>query len=203
MRRRPVLFLLAVALAVPTVVACSACRASDSEPIPADRRVIPLTPTDNDATKEFEVRIKSYLEVHRRLEATLPKLSKESTPKQVDDSQRALGALIQAERKGAKRGEFFTPGMVDLVQRTMKQVLSGPDAKTIRASIMDENPGVPNLSVNDRYPDSIPLSTMPPQVLEPLPKLDEDLEYRFIGKRLVLLDTHAHLVLDFTDDVLS
>jgi hypothetical protein len=190
-------------LAVPTVVACVACRASDAEPIPAERRVVPLTPTDTEATKEFEARVKSYLELHRRLEATLPKLSKESTPQQVDDSQRALGALIQAERQGAKQGEFFTPGMVDLVKRTMREVLSGPDAKTIRASIMDENPGVPNLSVNDRYPDTVPLSTMPPQVLRPLPVLEEDLEYRFIGKRLVLLDTHAHLVLDFTDDVLS
>jgi hypothetical protein len=28
------------------------------------------------------------------------------------------------------------------------------------------------------------------------------MEYRFIGKRLVLLDTHAHIVVDFTGDVL-
>jgi len=61
---------------------------------------------------------------------------------------------------------------------------------------------VPNLKVNDRYPDNIPLSTMPPQVLEPLPKLDEEMEYRFLGKHLVLLDTHAHLVVDFTGNVL-
>jgi hypothetical protein len=63
-------------------------------------------------------------------------------------------------------------------------------------------PALPNLNVNDRYPDSVPLSTMPPQVLESLPKLDEDIEYRFIGERLVLMDAHAHIVIDFTDDVL-
>jgi len=72
----------------------------------------------------------------------------------------------------------------------------------MKASIMDENPGVPDLRVNDRYPDSVPLSTMPPQVLESLPRLDEDIEYRFIGERLVLMDAHAHLVIDFTENVL-
>ena len=202
MPRRPVLSLLAVVLAVPTVVVCSACRASDPEPIPVERRVIPLTPTDTQATQEFEARLATYLEMHRKLEATLPALSKESTPEQVDQNQRALGILIKAERADAKQGEFFSPGMQDLVKRTLQEVLGGPDGKTIRASIMDENPGVPNLSVNDRYPDSVPLSTMPPQVLGPLPKLQEDLEYRFIGERLVLLDAHAHIILDYTGDVL-
>ena len=67
---------------------------------------------------------------------------------------------------------------------------------------MDENPGVPTLRVNDRYPDAIPLSTMPPQVLKALPPLEEDLEYRFVGERLVLMDAHAHIIVDFTDDVL-
>ena len=33
---------------------------------------------------------------------------------------------------------------------------------------------------------------MPPQVLAALPKLPEDIEYRFIGDRLILLDVHAH-----------
>ncbi len=92
--------------------------------------------------------------------------------------------------------------MQALVKRTLAAVLVGPDGKLIRASIMDENPGVPDLIVNDRFPDAMPLSTMPPQVLKTLPKLEEDLEYRFIGERLVLMDAHAHNIIDFTDDVL-
>ena len=56
--------------------------------------------------------------------------------------------------------------------------------------------------VNKRYPDTVPLSTMPPEVLQTLPKLSEDMEYRFIGDRLILLDTHAHLIVDYIDDVL-
>jgi hypothetical protein len=43
---------------------------------------------------------------------------------------------------------------------------------------------------------------MPPQLLASLPKLPEALEYRFIGDRLILLDVHAHLVVDFIERAL-
>ena len=70
---------------------------------------------------------------------------------------------------------------------------------------MDENQASPSavkLIVNSRYPDTVPLTTVPPQVLQTLPKLTEDLEYRFIGDSLILLDTHAHVIADFIEDVL-
>ncbi len=67
---------------------------------------------------------------------------------------------------------------------------------------MDENPVGLTLAVNGRYPDTVPLSSVPPQVLQTLPKLSEDLEYRFVGDRLILLDTHAHVIADFIDDAL-
>ena len=49
---------------------------------------------------------------------------------------------------------------------------------------------------------ALPLSTMPLQVLTALPKLEEGLEYRFAGDRLILMDTHANLIIDFTGNVL-
>jgi hypothetical protein len=70
---------------------------------------------------------------------------------------------------------------------------------------MDENPVSPaslKLAVNSRYPDVVPLTTIPPQVLQTLPELTEDLEYRFVGDWLILLDTHAHIVSDFIEDAL-
>jgi hypothetical protein len=75
----------------------------------------------------------------------------------------------------------------------------------LKASIMDENPVTPaaiKLTVNSRYPDTVPLTTVPPQVLQTMPKLTEDLEYRFIGDWLILLDVHAHVIADFIEDVL-
>ena len=67
---------------------------------------------------------------------------------------------------------------------------------------MDENPGRLSLHINARYPESVPVSTVPPQVLQALPKLPEDLEYRFIGDRLILHDIHAHIIVDIIDDAI-
>jgi hypothetical protein len=163
---------------------------------------IELSASEHRATEDFASHVRQYRALQEKLAATLPKLPKSATPEQVDENQRALGVLIRSERAGAKRGEFLTPEMQALVKKILEEVLSGADGKTIKASIMDENPGVPTLRVNDRYPDAVPLSTMPPQVLKALPKLEEDLEYRFVGERLVLMDARAHIIVDFTDDVL-
>jgi hypothetical protein len=161
----------------------------------------PARPSEAQAIAAFETHVKEYVALHEKLEATLPRFHKRSTPEQVDKNQRALGDLIKAARRDARPGEFFTPGMQAFVRRILAEVLSGPDGKTVRSSIMDENPGLPRLVLNERYPSSIPLSTMPPQVLAPLPKLKGELEYRFIGSRLILVDTEADIILDFTDDV--
>jgi hypothetical protein len=40
---------------------------------------------------------------------------------------------------------------------------------------------------------------MPPQVLMALPKLSEELEYRFIQRALILFDPHAHIIADFME----
>lgn len=166
------------------------------------RSNIALTAPEKEAIEAFERRVKDYIVRHKKLAATLPKLPKKASPEQLHEHQRALGVLIQTSRAGATRGEFFTPDMMPVVTRTLGTVLAGPDGKAMKASIMYGNPDMPNLTVNDRYPDERTLSGMPPPVLKALPKLEEELEYRFVGHRLVLMDADAHIVVDFTDDVL-
>ena len=157
---------------------------------------------DARVAREFTARINEYMDLHKGLEARLPTLPKEATPEEIDKHQRALGRMIADARKGAKPGDIFTREMRALFRRYLAAVFSGPDAKQLRASIMDENPGPVKIAVNQRYPDQIPLATMPPQVLEWLPKMPEELEYRFIGRRLILLDVHAHMIVDFIEDAL-
>jgi hypothetical protein len=67
---------------------------------------------------------------------------------------------------------------------------------------MDENPVGVKVTVNGRYPDNVPISTVPPQVLQSLPRLSEDMEYRFVGDNLILLDAHAHIIADFIGEAL-
>lgn len=197
-----------------------ACAHADSAALPADRRPAarqpadqapavqkpakptqPLSSADTQALAEFNDRVKQYLAVHNRLEATLPDLPKEADPKAIDAHQRALEKLLRAERKYKDPGNIFTPEVQAYIRRVLAQVLAGKEGANLKGVIMDENPGKISLTVNSRYPDSVPLSTVPPQVLAALPKLPEDLEYRFIGDRLILLDVHAHTIADYMDNV--
>jgi hypothetical protein len=150
----------------------------------------------------FEARVRDYTALRKKQEATLPKLSKESTPEQIDRHQRALARLVQEARAGARPGDIFTPDVQAVVRRLMEQVFGGPDGAALKASIMDENPGVVRLTVNVRYPDTVPLSTVPPQVLQGLPELPEELEFRFIGRHLILMDEHAHIIVDLVENAL-
>ena len=85
------------------------------------------------------------------------------------------------------------------IRRQIAAGLGGPDGAAVRQSIMEDNPGKVKLQVNGRYPDGLPFTTMPTPVLAELPRLPDDVEYRFIGDRLILLDVHAQLVVDFMD----
>lgn len=162
----------------------------------------PRVNPDAKALSDFMNNVKHYVALHKKLEDTLPKLPKEATPQQIDQSQRALGRLMQQARAGAKPGDIFEKNARAVFRRLLLAVFSGPDAQQLKDSIMDENPGPIKLQVNGRYPDTIPLSTMPPQVLAFLPKLPEELEYRFIANRLILLDVHAHTIADYIENAL-
>ena len=184
------------------------CSGTSAPPQPADQAKAAVPGSANSAATQpvnadakamagFLDRVNSYAAMHQKLENTLPRLSKESTPEQIDTHQRALGKLIQDARRDANPGDLFTPDSQALIKQLMAKVVNGPDGSAIKASIMDENPGVPGLKVNDRYPDTVPVSTVPPRVLEGLPKLPEEMEFRFVGNDLILLDTHAHIIADF------
>ena len=113
--------------------------------------------------------------------------------------------LVRVARATAKPGDIFTPEARPVIKHLLANIFGGPDGRQLKASIRGEAPVDPvalRLTVNGRYPDTVPLSSVPPQVLQTLPKLTEDLEYRFVGDWLILLDTHAHVIADFIDNAL-
>ena len=65
-----------------------------------------------------------------------------------------------------------------------------------RAAIMAEMPKPFVPKVNMRYPVGQPLMTFPPNLLKQLHQLPEDLEYRFVGRDLILRDVKANIIVD-------
>ena len=201
----PLVFVMAVAGVACTRDAAAPPEATTKSPetAPPTKRVVgPLSEADAAALATMNDRLKAYLDQHRKVEETLPTLPKEATPKQIDQNQRAFEHRLREERKGAKPGNIFTPEAQAVIKRLLAAVFDGPDGKQLLASILDENPVGMKMAVNMRYPDEVPISTMPPEVLQTLPKLSEDMEYRFIGRHLILLDAHAHIIADYIENAI-
>ena len=148
----------------------------------------------------FLNRVNTYLEQRNKLEDSLKDLPKQTDPASLDRHQRALQKLVQTSRRAAKQGDIFTPDMQQRVRALLRPIFSGVSGRQMRDEIHDnEYKGNAPLAVNARYPDEVPLSTVPPQVLKALPKLPGDLEYRFINTSLILFDPHAHIIVDYMD----
>jgi len=154
------------------------------------------------AVQEFEARVAEFTALHKELDSTLPSVPDKATPEQIEKHQQDIAALIVNARANAKQGEFFTPGVMSRVTRAMTATFTGAEGASNKAATMEDNPGATNVHVNSRYPDGIPYTSMPIELLETLPKVGEELEYRFLGKRLVLLDSCAQIILDITPNVM-
>jgi hypothetical protein len=200
-----------VAVAICTTIGCD--RKSDTPQSPAEiAKEAPVTSktspelvhqqsslvsADSGIVSDFERRVNDFIQLRDTLDRDVSKLSDQATPIQIDKHQRELGVAVARSRAQAKLGDIFNPGMQTYIRGVVKRVLDGPEGPRIKASLMDENPMQVELSINGRYPDTIPMSTMPPDMLAALPPLGKDLEYRFVGNRLVLLDLQSHLIIDF------
>jgi hypothetical protein len=186
-RRRRVIFacLLAVIVAAPALVAGQK----------------PAVNPDAATMADFKKRVDEYIALQKKLEKTLPTLPEKATPQQMDTHERALGKLIQENRTEAKRGDLFTPAMQRVVRQLLRPAFRGASGAQLKKEILEEYTEPVIVKVNGRYPDAVPLSTVPPQILKGLPDLPEELQYRFVGDRLILLDPRAHIIVDYMEHV--
>jgi hypothetical protein len=58
------------------------------------------------------------------------------------------------------------------------------------------------LQINQSYPEKVPLQSTPPTLLLNLPELPKGLEYRILGRELVLRDSDANIVVDYIPNAL-
>jgi hypothetical protein len=145
-----------------------------------------------DIVADFSARVWSYAELRRNLEKGLPALTVTDDPAEVRRTVSAFAERIRVARAGAQEGEIFTPA---ISAEFRKVLLLEMNANTWEA-IMDDNPGEFSNQINGSYPEERPLSTVPPNILAVLPRLPEDIQYRFVGRHLILLDTRASVILD-------
>ena len=161
-------------------------------------------PVNRDAAigAEFEKRVADYMKIHEKAQAGLVAPKSTESPVQISEFQHQLAARIRVLRPNAKQGDIFTPAITGVFHRLVAIAMHGSDGARIRTSFERAEPieGV-HLDVNQAYPDGMPLQSMPPSLLLNLPKLPKELEYRFVGRELILRDIAANLIVDVIPEV--
>jgi hypothetical protein len=153
--------------------------------------------------QEFSDRVQKYVQLHKTVEATLPKLKSTNEPELIVAHQKALARKIKAARIHAKRGDIFTPAASEAFRKAMHVEFQGPHAEHAQATMKQGAPlNKVRLRVNQIYPDSTPYTSVPPTLMQNLPKLPEEVAYRAVSQDLVLLDAKTNLVVDFLTNVI-
>ena len=141
--------------------------------------------------EDFHARVGRYLELRRALEEGLPPLVVTENQADILRAEHALAIRIRAAR-APRPGQLFTPDIREEFRRVLRLEITADAVE----SIMGENPGEFSHHINGTYPKERPLATTPANILALLPELPADIQYRFLGRTLVLHDTRANVILD-------
>ena len=112
----------------------------------------------------------------------------------------AFGGAATAWFDPISKVHVFTPRVAAALREDLARVLSAPDGADVRGAILDENPADIRVESLAPYPETAPLARVPATILTALPPVPDDVEYRFVGRRLVLRDARANLVVDVLPD---
>ena len=164
----------------------------------------PLT-LEERALTEFDARIDHYVALHRRLERSLPPEQLFDDWEEMSEARDGLADAIRDARPNARPGDIFSPGFREVVTKRVEETLARADydLAAVLGAINDEVvPGGPRVKVNRRFPWEHVGAAVWPALLQVLPALPRELEYRFVDRDLVLVDIHADLVVDILKEAL-
>lgn len=154
---------------------------------------------EQEAVRRFQKRLARYAQIHANHLARL------GGQKAV--TAQALAGAIAKDRENAKQGDLFRVDVQPLLKKLIAEQLKGPGTRAAQEAVKEGNPdedevdSVPVVPrVNAVYPMGAARSTVPASVLLILPPLPECLQYRFVGRDLLLVDAVAQLIVDFMTD---
>ncbi len=196
------------ALLVP-LMACGATQRA-GKPVTGETAPDPATPVqkataapsnpDSAILGDFNARLDNFVKKQRALAKQSLPLKETKNPADIKNAQDMLAVKIVEARPNARQGDIFTPQIVALFKRLLNPELKGAEGRETKQALQEEDGEVAQiaLKVNAKWPDSEPLTTMPPNLLAALPQLPMDVEYRISNKRhLVLRDVDANIIIDY------
>lgn len=162
-----------------------------------------VSPPASPNIADFGKGVAKYLKVRGNAVSAVPALKATGSPEEILDHERDLAISIRAARPGAAAGDIFTPAIAAEFRRILQAALSTPGADRMKKSMSDSQPSpLPQITVDAAYPAGVPVQSMPPSVLRQLPPLPPELEYRVVGRTLILRDIEANLIVDYLNEAL-
>jgi hypothetical protein len=183
---------LAAALLLLSPRAADAQLAANPDPNDPDFRLTVYGQFDAETIAEFRKRLQGYVELRRIAEVGAFPLRVTDKPDEITRAERELTARIRELRGSSDRGQLFVRRMTAQLK---KLLVLQVDSVTLNV-IMEDGPGEFDVDVNEAYPKKRSLATMPPKILLQLPELPPDIEYRFVGRHLILRDVRANMIID-------
>jgi hypothetical protein len=163
--------------------------------------IVALTVVAQPGMLQFVSRVHDYVETHRRVAVGIEQPLC-SDPEELFRQAETLAAAIREARPRAKEGDIFSIAAADLFRARIEAIVrrSVVDVAPLLAREEDEGEEL-ELHVFGTLPWRADMGPWMPIVRE-LPELPQELEYRFVGRHLVLMDVRANLVVDVLRDAL-
>ena len=153
------------------------------------------------AQAEFQKRMAAYLTLREELSRKVKPLSTTADSGELTVRQETLAAAMKSARQHAKPGDLIPPLVAKQIAETVAADLRRRKATT-RQATLEEVPDTVRPAINKTYPASAALPTVPALLLADLPKLPDNLQYRFYGRHVVLLDGDLQIIADFVANAL-
>ena len=149
---------------------------------------------------EFQQRLNAYLKLREDLSRKLKPLSTTASAADLTARQEALAAALRTARKNASPGDLIPPSVADQIRTVCIEDFHFRNPEVKRAALQ-EVPNAPRPAINRTYPENEALATVPPLLLAKLPILPDNLQYRFFGRHLVILDGDTQIITDYVANV--
>ena len=150
----------------------------------------------------FRAAVDGYVALRTRIRREVPPLRVTPSAKEIADRSDALARAVTRARQNAAQGQFFNASAAGAIRGTLAAALAAGDEPGIRALLDEDMTSFDSVRVHARYPVGFVLASTPPTLLHALPPLPPQLEYRFIGRALILRDIEAALIIDYLPDAL-
>lgn len=157
---------------------------------------------DARAVAAFTDAVEAYADLRRMFDRGLPPEWMAADFEQAEFEAAELAAMLRDTRPNARIGDFFKPAVADLFRNRIATALREHhyDLAALTAADDEEGdaPAFLRLTVNGPLPWHTGGAFWPAAV-QALPVLPRQLEYRFVGRDLVLFDARASLVVDILE----